>query len=420
MSGPSTPFLRQIGIKNFRCLRDVEVELGPFNVLVGPNDSGKTSFLKAIESLGNLAKGKGLAAVFPLVEAESFRFADALRDARGTGRLGFEAILSTDQGSLDYKLDLATDQEREIPWVLYEKIGPREKDCEQRRCVELEWEPQAEPSGSFTIREDGEAIETLSRYGSAVLGWIPRQYRALADAFSLLGDLVSYDLDPRAVTRPGRLDFSAELTRHGDQLASVIGNMKLAETDNFSRFITHFKSLSQERVIDVLCPLDPKDGTFHLKFRFATGAVVEAPYVSTGLLYLLTVMALIYGPKRHRLIMLEEPENGLHPARLEEVVKLLRQLSEGTEGVGSCQVIITTHSPYLLDHCKRDEVLVFRRRPDEWTTVDRIPEDLPRKSWGMMLGELWGFGGEDALIKGPSSPHVEEREIDIGDRENDV
>ncbi len=42
----------KIHIQNFKCLRDVEVELGPFNVLIGPNDSGKTSFLEAIRWLG--------------------------------------------------------------------------------------------------------------------------------------------------------------------------------------------------------------------------------------------------------------------------------------------------------------------------------------------------------------------------------
>jgi len=35
-------------IKGFKCLRDVRVELGPFNVLIGPNDSGKSSFLQAL------------------------------------------------------------------------------------------------------------------------------------------------------------------------------------------------------------------------------------------------------------------------------------------------------------------------------------------------------------------------------------
>lgn len=40
--------LTRAEIKGFKCLRDVSVELGPFNVLIGPNDSGKSSFLQAL------------------------------------------------------------------------------------------------------------------------------------------------------------------------------------------------------------------------------------------------------------------------------------------------------------------------------------------------------------------------------------
>jgi AAA15 family ATPase/GTPase len=47
--------LDRIQIQNYKCLRDVEVQLGDFAVLIGPNDSGKTSFLQAIRSLGIIA-----------------------------------------------------------------------------------------------------------------------------------------------------------------------------------------------------------------------------------------------------------------------------------------------------------------------------------------------------------------------------
>src|SRR5579883_2612363 len=43
--------ITKVTVKNFRCLHDVEVQLGPFNVLIGPNDSGKSSLLKAIAAV---------------------------------------------------------------------------------------------------------------------------------------------------------------------------------------------------------------------------------------------------------------------------------------------------------------------------------------------------------------------------------
>ena len=47
--------LNRVRVQNFKCLRDVDVELGPFTVLIGPNDSGKSSFLSALQLLGKLA-----------------------------------------------------------------------------------------------------------------------------------------------------------------------------------------------------------------------------------------------------------------------------------------------------------------------------------------------------------------------------
>src|SRR5438132_2769275 len=48
------PMLERIHIENYKCLREVTVQLGDFTILIGPNDSGKSSFLDVIESLGKI------------------------------------------------------------------------------------------------------------------------------------------------------------------------------------------------------------------------------------------------------------------------------------------------------------------------------------------------------------------------------
>jgi AAA15 family ATPase/GTPase len=50
-----TPMLERIHIENYKCLRDVTVDLGDFTILIGPNDSGKTSFLQAIQKCATFA-----------------------------------------------------------------------------------------------------------------------------------------------------------------------------------------------------------------------------------------------------------------------------------------------------------------------------------------------------------------------------
>src|SRR5207249_652148 len=55
--------LERIHIENYKCLRDVTVDLGDFSILIGPNDSGKTSFLEVIQTFGKIVQ-QGYAGIF--------------------------------------------------------------------------------------------------------------------------------------------------------------------------------------------------------------------------------------------------------------------------------------------------------------------------------------------------------------------
>src|SRR6185437_2798899 len=50
--------ITKLHVQNFKCLRDVSVELRPFTVLIGKNDTGKSSLLEAIHTLGGLTRAK--------------------------------------------------------------------------------------------------------------------------------------------------------------------------------------------------------------------------------------------------------------------------------------------------------------------------------------------------------------------------
>ncbi len=94
------------------------------------------------------------------------------------------------------------------------------------------------------------------------------------------------------------------------------------------------------------------------------------------------------------MLLVEEPENGLHPLRVYEIVQLLRSLAE--RGV---QILMTTHSPDLLNACKPEEVLVFRRPSfDSGTEIDRLPDDFERRAMRSTMGEIWASSGEEGLL----------------------
>jgi predicted ATPase len=89
---------------------------------------------------------------------------------------------------------------------------------------------------------------------------------------------------------------------------------------------------------------------------------IPAILASEGALLVTAYLAIAYGAK-HEILLIEEPENGLHPTRLEMVIKLLRDISTGAIGNKPRQVIITTHSPLLLNYVQPEEVRIVHRDP---------------------------------------------------------
>lgn len=144
----------------------------------------------------------------------------------------------------------------------------------------------------------------------------------------------------------------------------------------------------QTRALDLIL-----EGGFRLPFDQA----------STGVKYLVFFVALAMHPTPPPLVMIEEPENGVHPRRLAEIVALLKKLSDPVEKLGSsvAQVIIETHSPFVLDciDLDRDQVIVFRRGAEgecraEAVDRKRLATFLPE----FTLGEVWFNSGEETLV----------------------
>jgi predicted ATPase len=92
----------------------------------------------------------------------------------------------------------------------------------------------------------------------------------------------------------------------------------------------------------------------------------------------------------------EEPENGIHPKRLKDVLTILRDLiSEQTH----TQIALTTHSPYILDLFDPSEVTLCQKRSDGSIAVCRLSESelVQRQKNIFTLGEIWTAEGDEKL-----------------------
>jgi predicted ATPase len=118
--------------------------------------------------------------------------------------------------------------------------------------------------------------------------------------------------------------------------------------------------------------------------------------MSNGELSFLALLSLIFAPPELSapLYCVEEPENHLHPRLLETLVELLTQRQEAM-GTQATQVIITTHSPHLVDRFSLDDLIVIDKqygatRCTRPASHNHLRELLERE--GLGLGELWFSG----------------------------
>jgi hypothetical protein len=140
-------------------------------------------------------------------------------------------------------------------------------------------------------------------------------------------------------------------------------------------------------------------------FETRLGARIRARQASDGALLFLAFLALAYVPTPPTLLLIEEPENGIYPKRLGEVIRLLKRLAHRPDGVPLPQIIISTHSPYVVSFFEPEEV-TFLGRPSEDADAPvraRPLRDAPhiheRLAGGeFYLGELWYNLTEEELF----------------------
>jgi predicted ATPase len=121
-----------------------------------------------------------------------------------------------------------------------------------------------------------------------------------------------------------------------------------------------------------------------LGVQLTDGTFVSANFISEGMLHYLAYAALPH-LEPTGVILIEQPENGLHPARIRDVMGILREVSKTT------QVVITTHSPLVINELEGYEVTVLTRDPKQGTRARRMKDtpNFAERARVYALGELW-------------------------------
>lgn len=321
----------------FGCLVDVTLKLTPIHALIGPNDSGKSTILRALDRIASVCL-KGPAGTYGDPN-EAYGLAAQLHAGR------FSIIQEGGSGKITEKFD-ATRTRRSSGSAIQ-----RTKDRTKLRQA-----LRKELAGSRLIRFDGDALR-MER------GLIPDEH------------LPSF-FESRGQGLPG---VYQSILSQGDATFQTI-------SDDVRRL---FPTVQTIRVPAT------KANTVVLETTLKNGTRVRADRMSEGLLYYLAYAALPYLDPVS-LVLVEEPENGLHPARIAEVIRMLRNYGAATK----TQIVMATHSPLVVNELQPEEVTVVTRPSAEaGTEVTPLTEtpNFEKRSKVFELGELWLSYADGAL-----------------------
>lgn len=343
--------IRSITLQNFKSFGEAqEVPLEPITVLVGPNNSGKSSFMSVGRFMANAVMG-GPGEAITQEGGPSFVFH---RPPQEKGAL----LVSWQSEWADYHLQLARTENNEVR-ITDERLSTARSADGFTRNFKNNWLQLG--SGDTIILERhylglGTALE---------LGILPEASEPIVRSRMVKLSLPALRADSAVVPSP-------QLTLEGAGLAAVLGLWRGSQPEKCEELEAFLRKCLPE-IRNALVRPAPVPGYQRLWLRQTDGEEFDSEHLSDGVLSFtaLTMHAIDAGPGQ--LLFIEEPEHSIHPRRLRELVDLLKELVSAK----GCQFVIATHSPVLLNAFRDEpEAILLFRRSETGTKVKRL-EDVP-------------------------------------------
>ncbi|MDC0722948.1 AAA family ATPase [Nannocystis bainbridge] len=342
MSSPAW-FIRSVSVQKFGCLKDVNAALTPLHAFIGPNDSGKSTLLRALRTAMHLVRRSFIRA--PNDEIQPF---DPGPLCSGTA---MQLAFGPDRAKSHFNLKILDEGN------FAESGGSKPLLASQRSWIG----PRSTKRGS-------------------TLTWPPEILPLLDSGARLV------HLNPSSLREPSELipegGGNELIDEYGRGLPAIYDAILNRGDDAFLRMVEGVRRLFP--TIKAVRLKVMSKSTKALEVELVSGERVPAAFLSEGLLFYLAFAALQHlDPVA--LLLIEEPENGLHPARIADVMRILREISSTT------QVVLTTHSPLVINEMQGDEVSVVTRDRDKGTMVRRLDStpNFIERSKVYALGELW-------------------------------
>ena len=378
----------------------VDLPMEPLNVLIGPNGSGKSNFLEAIALLQ--AAPHDISA--PVARMGGFR-EWLWKGPPARASFTLEADVGYPPGGVVRHVVTLADRNGRLE-VTHEQVKPVGTYTDAlvarsfNRPPEKEWGESQPLDSSPNVNNENAGGPIGKMYSSRVefeRDCAPTvslvsladasDYPALCHLNRVYRDIRLYrdwSFGPLAKLRlPASTNERSDyLNEQGTNLAGVLSNFV---GENKRHLIGALRKL-YDGIEDVICPVT--GGTVALRLEEGGDSTIPATRLSDGTLRYLCLLSVLLSPQPPPLVVIEEPEIGLHPDLLPTLSDLLRLASKRT------QLVVTTHSDVLVDALTDEpESVVICEKHDGQTEMRRLERnDLAKWLENYRLGELWTSG----------------------------
>ncbi|HMD99828.1 MAG TPA: AAA family ATPase [Terriglobia bacterium] len=408
--------ITRVEARNYRCLRSVKVPLRPFQILVGPNGSGKTALMDVLgfirdcvlysvdqavrqrtDNYHDLVWGREESSFDLALEAEILEdhliASESIRvtvtHVGSKDEMPKEHFIESESPSythVRYDLSVRLDPRSGVPIIAREKVALL--DPAHGKTWALADRTDTEVVFAHEDSSEGEFRTRLPSVNSAVnlFPTGPNDFPTRRWFASLLTQGIrDVRLSAEALHAPSTLEAEKASKLTGANLARSVFELRESSRESFEAWMRHVRTALPDLASIRTEPL-PQARARYLMLKYQNGIEVPSRVVSDGTLCLLALTILAYMPEPNQIYLIEEPENAVHPTAVETIFQSLSSLYDS-------QVLMASHSPILLSLAKPEELLCFTRTR-EGTGIVPGNEHPALKEWKgeVDLSDLFAAG----------------------------
>ena len=388
--------IRKIRITNFKSFKELEIELGKFNVLIGANASGKSNFVQIFEFLRDIANSGlnnavsmqggveylrnvnvGASENFSLKVVSELKFG-LLGGRPKEGFIGIKIYETIYEFALKFRkrglgFEIAKDNlTLKCNFVRLEK---QKKKIEEKETIgqgEIILSRGANGKVKIDLNKPEEvSIEKDDIYppfvreekssDSTLL--LQRPFFFIPPLKEIFRDISVYDFDPKLPKKATPITGKVELEEDGSNLSIVLKNITENEEKKRKLFnlvkdlLPFISNLDVEKFAD-------KSLLFKLQEIYFKKQYLPASLISDGTINITALIVALYFENKPFTII-EEPERNIHPHLISKLVDMMKDASQKK------QIIVTTHNPEMVKYAGLDNILLVSRDETGFSTVSR-------------------------------------------------